>query len=470
MTNKPAHASLWRRWWARHDGRHLLFALPALVGLAVLVVFLAAARPSRAELANRYLSEGISLDAQGDRSGARLCYDRLQLLEVKDPEVLHSLGVKLYQRGDERRGLKILNDLAPLDRRGYPPAQVWQARRQLDIFPQTPETREQARQHLELALRDRQFDDPEAEQLLGETCLKIGVLDRSKAATAADPEERKRMAQRREAILNRAEAVLHKAVTRRPEALLSLARVSNCLQKGPESLKFAEQVIKTNEDRLKVDAQNHKARLQLAQGLLFRGDFQKAIDQLEEGRRIQDSQDYRSTLASVYFTWFLTLGRQPDSATEQMAKLEKIQECDPDNPDLIEALQLLIRGDDIDVRYRALEALEKLAKAEGKTAAQAHGALGEYYLQRNPPVLIMAKTHLEEAIRLAPLQPYLKEAAAAIIYHVLIQLPNPEMDKAMSLAHDWVTRFPDDPHLRQGALRFVCVSERATRSVWPWPT
>src|SRR5262249_5489578 len=103
---------------------------------------------------------------------------------------------------------------------------VWQARRLQTIYPATFDLHQQAKQHLELALRSGDFDDAEAEQLLGETVFEIALDEAEKALTALDQETRQKAAQRIAPLLQQAETILAKAVKRRPEARLSLARVS----------------------------------------------------------------------------------------------------------------------------------------------------------------------------------------------------------------------------------------------------
>src|SRR5262249_6324726 len=119
-------------WCRSRDFRYLLQGLPALLaGVGVVLLAVQIALTPRGELVARYQHEARRALQAGEHSTAQNCSERLTVLRGDEPDVRYGLALVAEAQGQPERARALLASLAPLDRQGYAPPPLWQAKRLL---------------------------------------------------------------------------------------------------------------------------------------------------------------------------------------------------------------------------------------------------------------------------------------------------------------------------------------------------
>ena len=285
-------SALWWRamtWWRGRQLRLLLLGLPALVGgLAVVTLVTEAAVTPPQEIEARYQVQAENALKAKDYSKALTCYDRLAYRSAERPEILFGMAQAAEGLGQIERARTLMAELTPLDRAGYGPAHVWQARQLLNKPTPSAFERRAAESHLLRALDVKGDDDSLVHSLLCDLYTMDGQYEQ-------------------------AEAHLIKAVKTRPQLRLRAAQLYALRGDKPRALQEAELAVVYFRGRANADRTDHLARLGWADATTFLEHFPEALAILDEGFVATRDSVYPTAMARVYATWYDTLSRDPAS-------------------------------------------------------------------------------------------------------------------------------------------------------------
>ena len=236
--------------------RHLLFGIPAVLGLVTIGVVAMRVDLQASALLEAYDREALVAFQKEDWEKAELMYDRLLLLANSDrPRANFNLGIVLEQQGEMERAFAIMRQIAPADTGGFAQAHRWLADKALQN-PDTlrsQEARELLRAHYDHA-RLRFPRDPTIHYGLAQYYIAAGVVSKASesllAAARLSPEYyfslglwQHRINQRRRAAVSFEQAATYYAsvVAREPENATARFRWASCqtnLGKPSESLRI----------------------------------------------------------------------------------------------------------------------------------------------------------------------------------------------------------------------------------------
>jgi tetratricopeptide (TPR) repeat protein len=427
-------------WRAQQTMRYFLQGLPAvLVGGAVAVLMVAIGLDATDQRVLHYRVTANQALLARNLELAQLAYERLTLLDPDQPEFRFQLALTIQaqavkeaiaarqeanQKAPEQtkareeharvlqdRAHALMKALASPNRQGYGPAHVWWAYTLMRSNPPAAEL------HLRRALQIN-ADDARANALIGRRYLGTNRL-------------------------NEAEVHLKKAVGTLPEldfdlALLYQARGTKDLAKlhGEKAQRHFRQLSQ-------ADVDNHQARVEWARATLFLGDYPGAIQILQEGLTLSQSDAYRPWLALAYVAWADAVGRDPKGKLEgRLALLEKAVQLDFGNLDALLRLVELTRTKDAAEADKARAALRGLL-AEGKSPVVVHLVLGIEAQARDKPD--EARQHFEQAYKLAPQTPILLNNMAWALAHS----EKPDLEQALRLVNTALQRAPAQLRFRE---------------------
>ena len=112
--------------------RHLLFGIPAVLGLVIIGVVAVRVDLQASVLLQVYDREALLAFQEEDWEQAELMYDRLLLLADSDrPRANYNLGIVLEKQGEMERAFAIMRKIAPADTGGFAQAHRWLAEKAL---------------------------------------------------------------------------------------------------------------------------------------------------------------------------------------------------------------------------------------------------------------------------------------------------------------------------------------------------
>ena len=236
--------------------RHLLFGMPAVVGLVTMAVVAVRVELQASVLLEAYDREALLAFQAENWEKSELMYDRLLLLADADrPRANYNLGIVLEKQGEMERAFAIMREIAPADTGGFAQAHRWLAEkaRQKPGTLRSEEARQVVRKHYEHA-RIRFPRDPTIHYGLAQCYIAAGVVSKASesllAAARLAPEYyfplglwQHRINQRERAAVSFEQASTYYAsvVAREPENASARLRWASCqtnLGKPRESLRI----------------------------------------------------------------------------------------------------------------------------------------------------------------------------------------------------------------------------------------
>ncbi len=420
---RPSWFRVWRRGVRRHLGETLL-ALPALLAaLAIALVAVAALMTSSRDGTIQHYARGAARQLQArDYPAALVCHERLVQLGSERPEHRFGLVQVLEALGKPRRAEAIARELAPTNRPGYLPAQLWLGRRLCVLAGRSSEAARDAELHL------RQVPDDHPSAVEAHTLLGWMFFASGKPALA--------------------EQHLEKASPERPELLFLLTQVYLKLGKTETAREAARRAVRTFHRQSATDPSDVQARVHWATATMILEDFAGTETILEEGLKRRDDPRFHQTLAILYQVWSDALARKGQVRLgERLELVERGLEHDPDNVELLVRLARTIpTGGPWGERARAL--LRALL-ASGKARAGIHFALGIDAWEQGRRAA--ARSHWEHALRLSPRFAAVANNLAWLLAH---EEP-PELDRALQLINLALDRRPNDPMYRDTRGRIL---------------
>jgi predicted Zn-dependent protease len=410
----------YRRWIRTRDPRQLWLSIPALlaiVGWLVLILCLTGWRSDVIE--GRY--SGIAQQAMTSRDfeTARVATQRLLAAGARNREEwLFKLALADAGLGNrDREASALFNAVAPLDREGYLPAQLFVAQALLVKTNVTPLDIKTAEQHLLQALKQKPLEPAPNEVL-----ARLYIRD-SKWGLAAE-----RLAQ---------------IAPDRPEAALLLAAVEKARGNPIEARAFAGQAVQILSKQVRsAPVDLPKSRLAWAEGLVMLDDYDAAVKVLEDGCEKSTEPGYRTTIGEICAAWERAVAaKKPGDLETRLDIIQKGLKYAPQNWALIKQLVLLSRREGRPAET-ARDALEKIL-AEGKSAAVLHLALGLDAWQNGHAE--MARRHFTLSFESAPQMPEVANNMAMI----LAVGDQPDLPRALAIIQTVVERFPAQPNFRE---------------------
>jgi len=310
----------------------------------------------------------------------------------------------------------LFNAVAPLDRPGYLPAQLFVAQALLVRSNVTQQDIKTAEQHLLLALKQDPLS-PGANEVLARLYIrdaKWGLASERLLQIAPD----------------------------RPEAGLLLAAVEKARGNMVEARTYANQAVQILAKQVKNSpADLPKSRLAWAEGLVMLDDYPEAAKVLEEGCDKSMEPGYRITLGEVCNAWAKTVARKnPGDLETRLDIIQNGLKYAPQNGQLIKKLVDLSRrqGKPGETAQRSLEKI----LAEGKSSAVIHLALGLDAWQDGQTEL--ARKHFTISFESAPQMPDVANNMALI----LAVGDQPDLPRALAIIQSVLEKFPDQPNFR----------------------
>ncbi|OAI49370.1 hypothetical protein AYO44_06465 [Planctomycetaceae bacterium SCGC AG-212-F19] len=306
-------------WWHDRQARYFIEGLPAgLLAAMLLAVGILLRVDINGQPIASYRQQASQALQAGDFSTAHVAFQRLTRMEPDSAEFRFGLAVASEALGELERAAALIEKLAPLDRQGYSPAHLYQARRWLRGTVPAPVRTHFAEIHLYRAVQ-AQPDNLEAHALLGQLLFDKGLL-------------------------HAAEGHLTRAAGQKPELGLALARVYAARGAGEAAVLEANRAEAFFRQQAAARLDNHPARLLQAETLVFLGRHAAAVGVLKEGLRHSGLTVYQSALVAVYIAWSDALDREGTvSVGMRLALLQEGLQHDLGNPALLMRLLPLIR-------------------------------------------------------------------------------------------------------------------------------
>jgi tetratricopeptide (TPR) repeat protein len=399
----------------RHGLTVIACAPAVLVAAAVVGLAGLHAMRDRSSLLNTYRREAASAAQAKDLRQLVLCLERACVLDPNEASIRFELARALAASEEHARASVFLTQLAPLDRRGYAPAQVWVASSLLVGNDVSSAQIQDAEAHLLRALEsDPNLD--EANLLLGRLYAQTGKL-------------------------GKAVPLLMRAAPNHPEVLLLLADAHATLSLPNDAKKWAAEALKESERRSEADPDNEEARLRTAAARFRLNDHAVAVRVLQEGLARRESIRLRRALGDIYAAWIDNAEKErPDALADRMTLLELgLRQC-PAHPSLLDRMARLLRhgGPEAESAKAHLEEL----LTDGKAAPLAHFLLGNDAYRRGKTD--EARVHYEQASRLAPEAPVLANNLAWF----LAEGPEADPERALTLVDVALAKVPNDLRFR----------------------
>lgn len=160
----------------------LLAGTPALAALLIVALLLLATRPAHSpRMVDWYRQKANRSFDAGDYKTALVCYARVAQANPTDAVAAFSLFQCMEAVGQGDAAQSLLARLAPLDRRGFPPAQLLEADRLLQPRAPSPAAVDAAIEHLRQA-NSMAGDNPSAVALWAVACAQQNRWDDAQRA------------------------------------------------------------------------------------------------------------------------------------------------------------------------------------------------------------------------------------------------------------------------------------------------
>jgi tetratricopeptide (TPR) repeat protein len=357
-------------WRATRRWSILLRGLPALSAVAVVaVVAVLVAHDSPARQSHRYQVEAQLAWQRGDTDRAKLCLQRLAVLNPGEPSHVYALAHCEARLGNANRAWALMQSLAAADRPGYPPAHLWQARHLMLRGHLSSEQLQEAERHL-LCCLEAQPQAPEVDALLGQLYLARGRPD---------------------------EAESHlKRVTAYGEPLLVLARLHAAQRRTREARAEAAVALRFFQARAAADPKNVAARLHWAEAATLLEQFPAAVQILHDGWQLSPAPAYRLALAQTYERWSAAPALQgPAQLGSRLLLIQQALRHDHGNTDALRRLLDLAQCQEPETASTWNELRRRLTAEPD--AAGLHFVAGMYFHARRE--YESAQRHFEEAWR-----------------------------------------------------------------------
>ncbi|MFO0810538.1 MAG: tetratricopeptide repeat protein [Gemmataceae bacterium] len=406
-----------------------LGALPAIVlGCAIAGTTAWASTESNREKEVRYQALAKQAARENKHDVATMCYERLLQLGRPTADLMFGMARSLDAQGQTIRAAAMMNDIAPLDRRGYPPAHFWMARQLISVPRPTPQTWQAAETHLLRALEGQLDEADDANLLLGELYLSSGQLEKART-------------------------YLEK-VTNSPIAQLRLIQIASTKEDTALLKTKSEEIVRFFQTKVEREPLSETARLYWAESVTVLKDYERALAILREGRaKIPNSERIRRATTTTYLMWLDALDRDSKATpANRLAVLGRALTDDPSDVNLLRRLWGLASAKGPEGEQATAILRQQLA--EGKNVGMAHLALGTIAWQSGR--IDEGRMHLEQAYKIGPHV----AAVANNLAWVLAYSEPPQYERALEIIGRVVDTYPKEPQFRGTRGRILAKMKR----------
>lgn len=411
-------------WLATRPWELLLQASPALLLGSALVAVMGyewagadAAAVQRYRAGARELLDPSRDLGAGDRAAAEMYARKLERLDGSSPETAFAKARLAELLGHAEQSEKLMHDLAPEDRRGYPAAHYWVARR--------------------LGRRWQEADVPQTARLMHH-------LRQAAACPTARLQAQIWLAQLLARQGNRAEAARHleAVVPDRPDMRLPLSALYRDMGDTYRAREHRERAVEHFRRQVERHSGDAGSRVLWAQAEGLGGNFVQAERILLEGRAGNpDNQALKRALAELYVARFDALSRDRGRTfVRRQQLLRQALACDPGNREVWARWARLIIEAPADREWA--RAMEREALVYCELPPAVHLALGTSAAMRGE--MEKSRHHLEQAYAGMPTAPEVLNNLAL----VLVAGRDGQLDRALSLADAAARLRPEDPEIR----------------------
>jgi tetratricopeptide (TPR) repeat protein len=474
--------SVFSSWWGKRNLRYLLQGIPSLlvfVGIVVLAQYCffqdqTVLAQSYTEKARGSLAEASSLgiankDATKPLAMAQTCYHRLTYLPSDKTENRYWLAISNHirsqlaqrkisttneklqnARDDEKEALqkeldmakeeyatmssaafRLMNGLAPSNRRGYGRAHLWQFEQLYRLqpgpdgkpVPPTLAAYVEAERHLLHAL---EYPDESVKM-----SANFGLARLYRDANRIEDAKR-HMAE--------VAAVF-------PEYRLVLAQWAKIQNDNESAMGHAKAAEGAFRKRLNASQDDHEARLNLIDCFLIQTKYQEAQDLISNGATLSSNQEqliqmYRRKQTWLLLVWSDAKEKDPRSTfDERLTMLDQAMAIDPNNPELFQRLLKLTKEKTPEAE-KARELFRKHKLSKGSDSPMAELFLGlDAWQQDNAAE---ARFHWEKAFKLSSGAPLIANNLA----WVLAFYPPVDLPRALDMVNAAVDKAPNEPRFR----------------------
>jgi predicted Zn-dependent protease len=252
-------------------------------------------------------------------------------------------------------------------------------------------------------------------------------------------------------LLAEAEPYLVRAAEMRPELHVLLARIYAEQHRAADARREAALARDHLASQVEQSPDNSIRRLQLANALLYLDDYEAARDVLHDSSDHAENELIRRRLREIYVSWADADLRKSRSHEDYLDRLSMALRDDPTNLAAV-ARVVAVRRQFPELRARTDEILDSLHFDH--LPPPVHLLLATTAIERSLP--IVARRHLEEAIRLQPDYP---EAANNLAW-LLAHAEPKDLPRALDLVNAALVKFPRHPMLLETRGRVLLLSER----------
>jgi tetratricopeptide (TPR) repeat protein len=405
-------------WFAQWPQRRPWRDIPAILACLLVLGFgfllkswkPSAIRPFYTQVAQQAL-------AAKDYEVARVaCLRLLALGSESRAQTLFNLALALKGLGHESESAAILAKIAPIEKPVYAPAHYYAAHALMTGTSITPDAFKAILAHMN-AIVALEPESVEANDFLGQFFFQQKNWAMAKSHFLA-------------------------TVNTIPKRMFVLAEVCEQLHDTRGAREWRDRALwnfKDAVEKSKTDSPEH--RLCYAQALVLQGDFAKALEVLEEGRKRSDAGVYRLGIADVCAKWARNVAKnEPDNLGLRIKLIQQGLEQAPQSAPLLQLLVELSRGNGSEPKA-AQEKIMKLL-AEGGSSAILHFLVGSDAWQRGDRET--AKKHFIIAFDLSPNVPEIANNMAV----VLSQGSAADLPRALEIVDSALKILPDQPDLR----------------------
>ena len=408
-----------KRYFTSRDSTLVLPALPAILVLAVWVVFaMFLLGWGAVHTEARYREIGGRAWSNKDYETARVAYWRLATLKSdKRNEYLFYLALNLLGLKKEAEAQGLLATLAPLDRPGYGEAHLFIAQRLLTTSNAPPDARRLAEQHLLRAIEgNSKLTD--AHNILGQIYTSEGNYQAAKKH-------------------------LMEVVAERGEANLLLALVLRSLGDDSGADAYAERAVKYFSTKIaEATGDDSPSRMGLANAYLMLKNYESAMKAIQDGYRASGSPSYRPAIGALYGAWAQAISKeQPGEVSRRLELVQSGLEYAPQSEVLLRELAGLTSAEGPQGEI-AREAIAKRMAEGGTTSAMLHFFLGMDCWKRGK--IQEAERHYALAFEAASNVPSVANNMAMI----LLVGDSPDPERALSIIQPVLERFPNNAGFR----------------------
>lgn len=374
-------------WTTSRQGRLFLQGLPAVVfglGTVTAIAFQAFyPKDSLIRSYERYANEAVKDERYEE---ARICYEKLAVLQEGHDEHPFRVAVMLFEEEDEARAIGIMQTLAPLDPLeppGFAPAHLWMWRHLMSQEMVTLAMRAQARQHLRRAV-EADSEDPNIRLLYARMLVREGkpleALPYYEQLADKDPEIRMEYA----------------------ESLRANAKASDRPEEEQQAIREINLAQEEFRSRVRRDPLDMKSWIRLHQCHIFKREFRTAISVLNEAQLATGNEDLRQAQARVLVASadFLIkegggLAKNFDAVVQQ---LDQALALAPNDQAALALLVIVVNSPEIETDTAISLLQEKLV--DSQAPAMVHFLLGSKYAQKS--AFDQALFHFERARKNSP--------------------------------------------------------------------